>query len=74
MSELVKRLRARVVGYEFNDNLSDDAADRIEALEAENARLLNVWEEVRLQRDQLLAHIKSGADLPEWAKKWLAQP
>ena len=30
------------------------------------------WEDTRTQRDELMAHIKDGAPLPEWAVKWIA--
>lgn len=47
------------------------AAER-ERLRAEIATLQTVWEDTRTQRDELMAHIKDGASLPEWAAKWIA--
>lgn len=49
-----------------------NAAMLLDQTAAEIEQLRQVWEDTRTQRDQLMAHIKDGAPLPEWAAKWIA--
>ena len=52
----------------------DDQAALDAAVAAERerrAKLQQVWEDTRTQRDELLAHIAGKAPLPQWAADWL---
>lgn len=41
------------------------------ALRDQISTLQQAWEDTRLQRDELLAHIAGKATLPKWAADWL---
>ena len=51
--------------------LLSDAASELERLNATLIRTQQAWEDVRLQRDQLLAHIAGKGPIPVWADAWL---
>ena len=51
--------------------LLSDAASELESVQATLAQTQQAWEDVRLQRDELLAHIAGKGPLPAWADTWL---
>lgn len=51
--------------------LLSDSASELESLSAALIQTQQAWEEVRLQRDELLAHIAGKGPLPAWANAWL---
>ncbi len=51
--------------------LLSDAASELETMQATLTKTQQAWEDVRLQRDELLAHISGKGPLPAWADAWL---
>ncbi|MFZ9960572.1 MAG: hypothetical protein ACO3GP_09285 [Candidatus Limnocylindrus sp.] len=53
-------------------DLCRDVARAQEAAERERcAKLQQVWEDTRTQRDELLAHLTRKEPLPAWAVEWI---
>lgn len=51
--------------------LLSDAASELETMQATLTKTQQAWEDVRLQRDDLLTHIAGKGPLPTWAATWL---
>lgn len=51
--------------------LLSDAASELESLNATLIQTKQAWEDVRQQRDELIAHIAGKGPLPAWAAAWL---